>query len=171
MPADEKYLVLNRDNLTIPIEMQLSQKRKTFSLFFAVFWKSRVNFQYFKKNDDPHRFCNFEITESKNVVREISRKPRLRELYDKQHGKHAKALSKSPSQHLYHIHWSLANWLSWKTFLLLTCHILGLLVNTLAADEKYPVLNRENLTIPVQMILSLKKKLFLNFLLHFLNLE
>ena len=69
LPADEKYLVFNRDNLTIPIEMQLSQKQETFSRFFAVFLKSRVNFQYFEKNDSPHRFCYFEITESKNVVR------------------------------------------------------------------------------------------------------
>ena len=44
---------------------------------------------------------------------------------------------------------------------------MGLLVNTLAADEKYIVLNRENLTIPIQMQLSEKKKRFLNFLLHF----
>ena len=69
LPADEKYLVLNRDNLTIPIEKQLSQKQDTFSRLFAVFLKSRVNFQYFEKNDDSHRFCNFEIKESKNVVR------------------------------------------------------------------------------------------------------
>ena len=29
--TDEKYLVLNRKNLTISIEMELSQKKKTFS--------------------------------------------------------------------------------------------------------------------------------------------
>ena len=43
--------------------------------------------------------------------------------------------------------------------LLLTCQILGLLVNTLAADEKNPVLNRDNLTIPIQMQLSQKEKI------------
>ena len=69
LTADEKYPVLTRDNLTIPIRMQLSQKRKTFSKFFAIFSKFILNFQYFQKKDDPHRFCNFEITESKNVVR------------------------------------------------------------------------------------------------------
>ena len=47
--------------------------------------------------------------------------------------------------------------------LLLTCQILGLIVNTLAADEKYPVLNSDNLTIPIQMELSQKQKVFLNF--------
>ena len=80
--------------------------------------------------------------------------------FDKQHGKRAQALLKSASQHLYHIHWSLPSQLSWKKSLLLTCQILGLLVNTLAADEKYPVLNRDNLTIPIQMQLSLKQNTF-----------
>ena len=64
----------------------------------------------------------------------------LRGPFDKQHGKGAQALLKSASQHLYHIHGSLPRKLSWKKSLLLTCKILGLLVNTLAADEKYPVL-------------------------------
>ena len=69
LAADEKYPVLNRDNLTIPIQMQLSQKQKTFSEFFAAFLKFTVNFEYFEKTDDPHRFCIFEVTDSENVVR------------------------------------------------------------------------------------------------------
>ena len=47
---------------------------------------------------------------------------------------------------------------------------MELLVNTLAADEKYPVLNRGNLTISIRMHLSNQQKPFLNFLLHFWNL-
>ena len=42
----------------------------------------------------------------------------------------------------------------------MTCHILALLVKTLAADEKDRVLNRDNLTIPIQMQLSQKQKTF-----------
>ena len=82
---------------------------------------------------------------------------------DKQHGKLTQTLLKSPSQHLYHIHWSLARKLCSKKSLLLTCQILGLLVNTLAAEEKCPVLNRENLTIPIQMQLSQKQITFSQF--------
>ena len=85
---------------------------------------------------------------------------RFRGPFDKQHGKRPQALLKSASQHLYHIHGSLPRKLSWKKSLLLTCKILGLLVNTLAADEKYPVLNRDNLTIPIEMQLSQKQKAF-----------
>ena len=47
--------------------------------------------------------------------------------------------------------------------LLLTRQILGLLVNTLAADGRYPVVNKENLTIPIQMQLSQKQNTFSKF--------
>ena len=69
LATEEKYPVLNRDNLTIPIQMQLSQKQKTFSQFFAAFLKSTLNFKHFESKDDPHRFCIFEVTDSENVVR------------------------------------------------------------------------------------------------------
>ena len=44
-----------------------------------------------------------------------------------------------------------------------SCQILGLLVNTLAADYMYPVLNRYNLTIPIQIQLYQKLKTFSQF--------
>ena len=47
--AYDKYSVLNREYLTHPIDMQLSQKQKTFSEFFAAFLKSRLNFQQIEK--------------------------------------------------------------------------------------------------------------------------
>ena len=96
----------------------------------------------------------------------MSKKPHLREPFDKQHGKHVQELLKSTSQHLYHIHSSRPGQLSLKKSLLLTCQILGLLVNTLAADQKYRAVNRDNLTIPIQTQLSQKQKLFPIFLLH-----
>ena len=69
MATDENYPVLNRENLTIPIHMQLSQKQKPFSQFFAAFLKSRLNFENFEKKYDPHSFCISEITDSQNVDR------------------------------------------------------------------------------------------------------
>ena len=97
----------------------------------------------------------------------MSKKSRFRRPFDKQHGKRAEALLKFASKHLYHIRWSLPSQLSWKKYLLLTCQILGVLVNTLATDEKYPVLNRPNLTIPIQMQLSKKQKNFSGFFPEF----
>ena len=91
--ADDKYPVLNRENLTIPIKMQLSKKEKYFSELFAAFLKcslnlqqlpqkqnifcdyfapfliSTLNFEYFQKEDDAHRFCISKNTGSENVVK------------------------------------------------------------------------------------------------------
>ena len=99
----------------------------------------------------------------------MSKESHLRACLEKQYGKRYQTLLKSASQHLYHIHWSLARKLCSKNALLLTCKILGLLVNTLATDEKYPVLNRDNLTIPIQMQLSEKQKTFSQFSAPFLK--
>ena len=90
----------------------------------------------------------------------MSKKSCWRGPFEKQDRKRAHVLSKCASQHLYHIHWSLPSQLSWKKSLVFTCKTLGLLVNTLGANEKYPVLNRDNLTIPIQMQLSQKQKTF-----------
>ena len=72
LASDEMYPPLNRDNLTISIQMQLSQKKIFFSAFFAEVLKSKFNFEHFEKKDDPHSFCISEITDSENVVTEMS---------------------------------------------------------------------------------------------------
>ena len=97
----------------------------------------------------------------------MSKKSHFRGCFDKENVKRAQTRFKSASRHLYHIHQSLPSQFSWKKAFLLTCQILGLLVNTLAADEKYPVLNRDNLTIPIQMQLSQKRKTFPQFFAAF----
>ena len=54
LTADDKHYLLNRDNLAQRIQMQLSQKQKTFSEFFFAFLKSVLNFKHLPKKDDPH---------------------------------------------------------------------------------------------------------------------
>ena len=90
----------------------------------------------------------------------MSKKSRFRGCFEKQYEKCAQALLKFASQHPYHIHWPLARKLFAKKSVLLTCQILGLLVNTLGTDERYPILNRENLAVPTYMQLSQKQKTF-----------
>ena len=99
----------------------------------------------------------------------MSKKSRFRGCFDKKYGKRDQALLKSVSETLYHFHRSLPRRWSSKKSLLLTCQILGLLVNTLAPDEKYPVLNRDNLRIPIHMQLSQKQKPFSQFFLSLLK--
>ena len=44
-----------------PIQMQLSQKQKTFSEVFFAFSKSILNFEYFPKKDQRHSWYISEI--------------------------------------------------------------------------------------------------------------
>ena len=64
LTADDKYSLPNRDNLRQPIQMQLSQKQKTFFQFGLAFSKGRLNFEHFQLKDDPHSWCISEITDS-----------------------------------------------------------------------------------------------------------
>ena len=69
MAADDKYPVLNRDTLMIPIQMQLSQKQKKISHLFSVFSISRLDFEHLEEKDYPHRFCIFHVTDAETVSR------------------------------------------------------------------------------------------------------
>ena len=61
---DEKYSLLYRENLTQPIQILLSKKRKTFSELFFEFSKSTLNFEHFQKKDHPHSRVISQITVS-----------------------------------------------------------------------------------------------------------
>ena len=67
--AYDKYSVLNREYITHPIHMQISQKQRTFSQLFFASFKSRLNFEHIEKKDDSHISCVSEIRLFKNVVR------------------------------------------------------------------------------------------------------
>ena len=58
--------------------MQLSQKQKTFPQFFTAVLKSRLNFKYFETKDEPHRFFISKITDSENVIIQMSQESRFR---------------------------------------------------------------------------------------------
>ena len=54
LSADGKYFVLDGDNLTQQVQIQLSQKHKSFSQRFSSFFKSSLNLEHFQKKDDTH---------------------------------------------------------------------------------------------------------------------
>ena len=62
MTAVDKCSLSHRHNLMQPIHMQLSQKLKPFSRFFSAFSKSRLNFDYFPKNNEAHSLFISEAT-------------------------------------------------------------------------------------------------------------
>ena len=53
LTGNDKHYLLNRDNLTQKIEMQLSEKQKTFSRIFFAVLKFILNFKQLPKKDDP----------------------------------------------------------------------------------------------------------------------
>ena len=54
LTADDKYSLLNRDNLMQAIRAELSKKQRAFYQLLLAFWKSTLNFGHFQKKDDPH---------------------------------------------------------------------------------------------------------------------
>ena len=52
--VNDKHYLLKRENLTQPVQIQLSQKQKIFSEFFVAFLKSILNFKLLPKKDDRH---------------------------------------------------------------------------------------------------------------------
>ena len=64
LTADDKYSLLNRGNLTEPIQILLSQKQNIFSEVLSPFLKSMLNFEHFQQKYDPHSRCISEIAVS-----------------------------------------------------------------------------------------------------------
>ena len=60
--AVDKYCLPNREYLTQPIQVQLSQKQKTFPWFFSAFSESKSNFEPFQRKDDSHSLLISEAT-------------------------------------------------------------------------------------------------------------
>ena len=110
-----------------------------------------------------------KLRSPKNKVRSMSIKSRFKGSFKKQHGKCAQTLFKCQGQLLYNIYWSLLRQLSYKKSLLVICKISRLFINTLSADGKYSLFNRENLTQLIQMQLSPKQKTFSDFFSAFLK--
>ena len=53
LTVNDKHYLLNRDNLTQTIQIELSQTQKSFFQFFHAFLKSILNFKHLPKKDDP----------------------------------------------------------------------------------------------------------------------
>ena len=77
LAADENSPVLNRDNLTIPIQIQLFQKKKFFSQFLAAFLKSRLNFKHFEQKMTLMPFVFWNLRTPKTLLDKFLKRPIL----------------------------------------------------------------------------------------------
>ena len=85
-----------------------------------------------------------------DVVKPLSIKRRFRTSFDSQRVNGCQPLVKSAWEYFCHIFWSLWREMSCKVSPLWKLEILGVFVNTMTADEKYPVRDCENLQFPTQ---------------------
>ena len=148
--------------------MQLSQKENTFSQFLSEFFKSGFNSKHFGRKVTLIAFLFRNLRTPKKKIDKclkslVSEIPCTSNMAD------------VPKHSLNLIH-SIFMWFinpcqlnRVKKSLLLTWKILGLLVNALAAKCKYPVFNRYNLKIPIQMQLSQIQKNFSDFFVGYLK--
>ena len=107
----------------------------------------------------------------KNFVRTLSKKGRFGARFESEHVNASQILAKSPWEHFDHVFSSFSGMLIWNMSPLVFSEMLGVLVNRLTTDGKYPVQDIENLQLPIQMQLSENQKLCLKFLFHFWNLH
>ena len=91
-------------------------------------------------------------------------------LFDEQHGKRAQTLFKSVRPHLSRI---FDQWkgIQFEKVTLTNRKFLRMFVNTFPADDKYSLLNRDNLTKQLKCNYLRNKRLFLNIFLQFRNVD
>ena len=75
LTVDEKHYLLTRENLTQTIQIQLSQKQKTFFLFVFAFLKSKINLKHLPKNMTLRADVFSEKLGPENMVRKMSKNP------------------------------------------------------------------------------------------------
>ena len=161
--ANEKYSPLNRDNFTQPIEIQWSEKPKTFADFFLHVWNLYYILKIFKKKLSLIANVFWKLWVLKETLRLVSKKCCLTLPFDKQHGKGAPTHFKSSLRHLYHTYWWPIRILCLKKSFLVIRKMLWLFVNTFTANDKYPPLHRYNFTQPIQIQSSQRRKSFSKF--------
>ena len=102
LTVDDTHYLVNRHNLTRPIQKQLSQKEKTFSQFFFAFLKSILNYKHLPKKQKILIADVFpEIPALKNILSKMSKKPCFRGPLDIQRCKCIETLLESGWQNVY----------------------------------------------------------------------
>ena len=158
LTADYKYPARDCENFHFPIQIHFSEKQKTFSHFFFFFffnlWILHQILSIFEKNMLVIANVFLKLQTVEDLVKKLSWKRCFRTSFDIQHVNWCQTLVKSTWGTFYHIFWSLWGEMICKISPLFIFEILGVFVNTLAANEKYPVQDCENLQFPIQMQLS-----------------
>ena len=96
LTADGMYPLEDWENLTLSMQMQLSEKRKTFSEFFVPFLESTGNFKHFEINMMVIANEFLKLKTAENFVRPFSKNRRFGTRFDSQHVKVSRILANCP---------------------------------------------------------------------------
>ena len=127
---------------------------KIFLNFLFHLWNLHQILNIFKKKMIVIANVFPKLQTAKYLVKPLSGKLRFRTSFESQRVNRYQTVVKSAWEHSYHIFWSLWMEMTWKISLLGKLETLGVFVNTLTADDKYPVRNCENLKFLIQIQLS-----------------
>ena len=129
-------------------------KKELFLHILFHLWNLHQILNIFKKRMIVIAYVFPKIQTAKYLVKPLSGKLRFRTSFESQRVNRYQTVVKSAWEHSYHIFWSLWMEMTWKISLLGKLETLGVFVNTLTADDKYPVRNCENLKFLIQIQLS-----------------
>ena len=96
LTSDGKYPVQGCQNLQLPIQMQLSEKRTSFSQFFFHFWILHQILNIWKEKMIVIVNVFPKLQTVKILVRALSKNRRFRACFDSHHVKASQMLAKSP---------------------------------------------------------------------------
>ena len=113
LTANGKCPLRDCENLSSPIQMQLSLKPKIFSILLFHFWNLHQILNILKKKMIVIATLFRKLQTVKDLVRPLFKKHRFRNSFDNQHVKGSQSLVKSGSEHFHHIFSSL-----WETLIL-----------------------------------------------------
>ena len=141
----------------------------TFLNFLFHFWNRHQILIILRKNMMVIANIFPKVQTVQNFVRSFCKKSRFLTRFHCQHVKVSQSLAKSPWEHVYPVFSSFWYKLIWKMSPRLFCEILGVFLNKLTADPKYPLEDWENMKLPMQMQLSKKRKTFSELFVSFLE--
>ena len=119
--------------------------------FLFHLWTLHQILNLFKKNMIVIANVFSKLQTVKDLVKPLSRKRRFRASFDCQRVNGCQRHVKFSWKHLYNIFSSLGRKMTCKISPLYKLEILGEFLNTLGADDKYPVRDCENLQFPIEM--------------------
>ena len=137
-----------------------SKIAKKFSRFFFHFWIVEQILNTLKEKMIVIANVFPKLQTVKSFVRKLSQEHRFRKGFGSQLVKASQMLPRFCRECIYHVFLSFSVKLIWKMFAIVLGQILGVFVNALTADGKYPVQGCEKFQLPIQMQLSEKRKSF-----------